>query len=186
MDSITLRTSIKGDLKRFLILRGSLLALIGIALLVYSGAFISLQTLANWGIAIWFISFILIALGLIPYRRITRLEENPNTLTITDDGNLHYLRHGHDVLTFPLKSISKVSYVEEKGLYGIAVDLDPKEKPNIPNPPISVVMQMFLIPMKRRHKFDRFFPYFSKRSAYELNELISEEKFKTSSLAPDL
>jgi hypothetical protein len=176
MDSITLRTTIKRGLKRFLIIRGSLLALIGITLLVYSGAFISPQTLTNWGIALWLVSFFFIAWGLIPYKRITKLESNPNTLTVTNDGNLHYLRHGHDLLTFPLKSITKIKYVEEKGLYGIAVDLDPEDEPHIPNPPLSVIMQMFLIPMKKRHKFDRFFPYFSERTARELNELIIEAK----------
>ncbi len=172
MDSITIRTSIRPGLKRFLLIRGTLLALIGVALLIYSGVFISVETLTNWGAAIVLVSFLLMAWGLVPYKRITKMEENPNKLVITEDEHLHYHRHGKDILTFPLKAIKDVKFIGEKSLYGIALELEPDWKEKVPDPALSVVMQMFLYSMKKRHQFDRFFPYFSERGAEEVKELV--------------
>jgi len=167
-DSITIRTSIKPELKRFLLIRGSLLALIGVGLLLYSGVSIEVETLSHWGLAIFLTSILLIAWGLVPYRQITKMEENPNKIVITDDEMLHYHRHGKDVLTFPLSAIKEAHYIEDMGVYGITLTV--KEK--VPNPAISVIMQKFLFALKRRHKFDRFFPFFSERGTKQLKELL--------------
>lgn len=172
MDSITIRTSIKPKLKRFLLIRGSLLALIGVGLLLYSGIFITVDTLSNWGAAIWFISFLFIAWGLVPYRRITKIEENPNQIVVTEDEMIHYHRHGKDILSFPLAAIEEIHFVRDMGLYGIALTLKEETQSQVPNPAISVVGQMFLWTMRRRHKFDRFFPFFSERGTKQLQELL--------------
>lgn len=171
-DQITIRTSIKSGLKRSLLIRGTVLAAIGMALLLYAGITISLPVLSQWGAAIWLISIFLIALGMIPYRRVVKIENNPNQIMITDDGLVHYHRHGRDVFTLPLDAIEEVRFLEDMGLYGIAVTLKESEREKIPYPAISVVMQMFQWSLKRNHSFDRFFPFFSERGARKLQELI--------------
>jgi len=175
MDSITIRTTVTPQLKKSLLIRGSILALIGAGLLLYSGVFVTVQTLTKWGSAIFLISFLLIAWGLVPYRRLIKIEENPNQIVVTEDQMLHYHRQGKDILSFPLAAIEKVHFIEDVGLYGIALTLKAETQDQVSDPAISVITQMFLTKMKRRHKFDRFFPFFSKRGAKELKDIIESQ-----------
>lgn len=173
MDTITLRTSIRPQLKRLLLFRGTILGLLGMGALLYGGIFVPVEALTSWGGALVLVSFILIGWGLIPYRRITKMEESPNRLVITEDEMMHYHRHGKDILKFPLKALKDVRFIDDGSLYGIALDLKPEWEEKVPNPAVSVVMQMFLWSLKKKHHFDRFFPYFSKRAAEELKEMVA-------------
>lgn len=162
MDAITIRTSVKHGLKRFLMIRGAILALIGVALLLYSGVFVPVDTLANWGLPIFLTSIFFICWGMIPYKRVVKLETSPNAITVTDKGELHYIRHGKDIATYRISDIEKVEYVEQKGVYGIGIEF----RKEMPKKAISVIGQMF------RSKYDLFLPYFSERGYEELSATL--------------
>ncbi len=86
-------------------------------------------------------------MGLLPYRKLARLEINPDKIVIQPDESLQYYVKGKNTLTIPLNSIAKVEYVEQSNGYGII--LWQKDSPGT-----------------------FFFPYFTQSSFEELLQLI--------------
>lgn len=173
-DSVTIYTSIKPQLKRFVLLRGTLIALAGVALIVYAGAFLGPSTLNNWGLAIFLSGAFFIALGLIPYKRVARIEEAPNKIIVTDRRQLHYYRHGKDVWTLPLEAIEQVVEIDEPGFYGIGLKLSSEYTGALPK--LSIIGEIYARGIRSRHRVDVIFPYFSRHSYRELEETVRLEK----------
>lgn len=120
---------------------GSILAILGAALLLYSGIALPVETLKKWGALLFLISLGLIAAGLIPYRRLQKLELNPDQLVILEKG-LIYKRAGVQEWQLPFDSIQSIDYVDNPWRYGILLHIE--------------------------NRWDIFLPYFTKRSYEEL------------------
>lgn len=82
-------------------------------LVLLAGSF-SKIVLENWGSGLFLLSFALIAFGLIPYRRLKRVEENPQTLVMSETA-LTYRG-----VSYPLVS-SHVAFYENRINYGIVL-----------------------------------------------------------------
>lgn len=89
----------------------------------------------------------LIALGLIPYRRLQRLEVRPNELVISEHGLIYY-KGGDLQWKLPYSSIQRLSFQETAWRYGIALDVE--------------------------GRFDLFLPYFTKRSFQILDQAFKD------------
>jgi hypothetical protein len=122
-DFLKLRTSIKPELMRKALFRGSLLGGTGVFLLVISGIFMPVPILSQWGIPIFLLAMLLIAFGMIPYRKLTRLEKSPNEIIISSDDLLTYCRKGKIIFQISLSSISSCSYIDDESVYGIKLIL---------------------------------------------------------------
>lgn len=120
---------------------GSILAILGALLLLYSGIALPVETLKKWGVLLFLISLGLIAAGLIPYRRLQRLELNPDQLVILEKG-LIYKRAGVQEWQLPFDSIQSIDYVDNPWRYGILLHVE--------------------------NSWDIFLPYFTRRSYEEL------------------
>lgn len=150
-ETIKLRTSIKTPLMRRVVLRGSFLALLGAAILLYAGVVMPVDSLSIWGLPLLLVSGSLITLGLLPYRKLTRLEKKPDELIISEN-QIQYIVRGKSSLTIPQQNIARTAYVEHGNMYGICVWL----KHPTPN---------------KNSRYDLFFPYFSEKAALTLQEL---------------
>ncbi len=142
-DFIKLRTSIKPDLMRKALFRGSLLGGSGAIILFLSGTFLRVQILSIWGLPLFFLSLGLITLGMLPYRRLTRLEKNPDGIIVSSDDLFIYRRKGKVILTTPLSMIISCEYVDDESLYGIKI---------------------------KANGIEYFLPYFSERASKSLIE----------------
>lgn len=123
------RSSIKSTLLKRTLFQGSFKALIGICFLVTGGAFLPVDLLYRWGFSIFLIGFGWITWGLYPYKKLLRLEANPNEL-IQDEKGLTYFQKGQPIFFIPSASIEHFSYYQGKKEYGILVKIfkSPKEK----------------------------------------------------------
>ncbi len=169
MEQIILRTAVLKPLKSHLVKRGSLYAILGGALLLGFGAFSPPLFLSRWGLLIWCSALFLIAWGLIPYKRVAKLEEIPNRL-ILDGEKLSYFKGEKLCRQVDRKSIVSADFIEVNPLYGISLKVDPETKEQLPEP--SFMARVCLKKVKAAHDYDLFFPYFSKRSARELQEWL--------------
>ncbi|NGX61748.1 MAG: hypothetical protein K940chlam9_01237 [Chlamydiae bacterium] len=120
-----------------------------------------------WGIPLFFTGLILIAIGILPYRRLTRIQLKPHEFHY-DGQSLHYYEQGKPQLRIPQNSIESLSYVEKDELYGLLIKLKRpfQEKIAILNNRFD--LESFLT--KSAEKFpegDLFLPYFSERSFKE-------------------
>lgn len=116
----TFFSSIKPSLKRHLIRRSLLFVLPGFVLLFYMGVFLKTSALEKWGLWGFALSFLLISGGMIPYRRIMRLETTPHKLSLEKEG-LCFTHTKKGEVVFPLEQIEKFHFVERKGFYGIRI-----------------------------------------------------------------
>lgn len=142
----TFFSSVHPKLLKKVLYQGTLIAGIGVLMLVSASIFSTPQFLSKWGIYIFIIAAFLMALGLIPYRHLQRLEENPNKITLSENGLLHYYKGKSLSFSIPLKDIQSISWMENPYLYGIKLHI--------------------------KHDKFKFLPFFSKRSYNELNEAL--------------
>ena len=144
-------SSISPSLLRFVLFRGTFLAGIGSAILLFAGIFLPAKRLDLWGLPFFLLAFGLIAWGLIPYRRLKRLETNPYVLLCDDKEEVHFFARGKLQLSIRRRSIKDIMWVEKKKrfwlfsspAYGIEVALHQPRNATL------------------------FFPYFSKASFEE-------------------
>lgn len=119
------KTTIKDSLIRYYLFRGTILAGLGGGILLFTGVFLPLLSLSEMGIPIFLLGIGLITWGLLPYRRLWRLELNPCELVAND--NYLALFHGERRLLYiPQKKIAKIQYFEGKHAYGLRLMLKSK------------------------------------------------------------
>ena len=167
----TLRSSVKSSLMRFALLRGTILAGLGAAVLIY-GTFLPVKTLSVWGFPLFCLSLGMIAVGLLPYRKLRRLEMNPYEILIEDDQWWHFVAKGVCLFSIPINSVEKTEYLDEANQYGIKVFLKKPIKEQIKVHARDFDMGGFIATSRKRQKCDLFLPYFSARAYNSLKKPV--------------
>jgi len=173
-ESVTIRSSIDSQVMKRALIKGTLWGGLGGLLLLIGGIFLPLQEMKIWGALLFIFSFGLITYGLLPYKRLRRLEENPDQLTMEDNW-LHFLVRGKLLFSIPVESIDHLEWIDSNGrdsngnVYGIKVFLkNPLSKKVIIQSP-KFDFAKFRQDSLKKYQSDLFFPYFSKRSFLSLN-----------------
>lgn len=168
-------SSIKTSLLQKTLKRGSLVASIGAFILLFGGVFIPADTLKILGFPIFMLSFFLIAVGLVPYRKLRRLELNPNRIILEDNRYIQFCSQGKKKFSLPINSIESMKYVEKNNEYGIGIKL----KTPIPEKIILYNSSFSIVSMQKksqnRFDVDLFLPYFSKRSFERFQQEIASD-----------
>lgn len=163
-ESFTIRSSIKPQLMKSTLLKGFFIALLGILLLFFGGIFLPEHLLQIWGPPLFLAGVGLVIFGLLPFKKLTRLELKPMVLT-AENGELVLLNNKKPVLMIPESSILNIEFVEDNKGYGIGIWFrQPVEKKIIIHDPKYKVKGAF--------NADLFLPYFSRRSVNELKEWL--------------
>jgi len=166
-DVTTVRSSVQSTLIRRALIRGTILAGAGAILLALSGSLIPPGALWIWGLPIYITSIALIALGMLPYRQLKRLEMNPYAL-IQDDLWLRFSSKGELLFSIPLTSIAETKYIDDQYIYGIGVWLKKPLPQKIVVRDRHFDLEAFMKKSQKEHGCDLFFPYFTERSAIQL------------------
>lgn len=159
------RTSVDKELLRRVVLRGSLIAAVGLLLMLFGNG-IPASHLSGWGAGIVLLSLALITLGLLPYRRLARLQLHPNELTLSEE-ELLYTRKKAPPLWIDRSSIADLRWLRRGELYGIAITLRPPATRRAD-------LQQEVARWRRLLDCDLFLPYFSKESCDQLQSSLSE------------
>lgn len=168
---LTLRSSVKSSFKKSVLVRGTILAVLGVSLWLYGGIFLSIATLSTWGWPILLLGGALIIIGLLPYRKLSRLENKPHEIIVTDLEELYFSLQGTPMFKIALEHIEEMAYLDDDNRYGIGLWVkDPKNKNIIVTHP-TLEFNAYLKNCQKQYLCDVFFPYFSKRSFQELEEL---------------
>jgi hypothetical protein len=164
----TIRSSIKPELMRFALFRGTLIATFGMGVILASGG-LPVKFLTLWGIPLFFIGITCIGVGLLPYRHLAKLELKPHTLSY-DGEDFLFQKLGKPLFKIPEISIEKMVYLEKGRIYGIGIWLkSPLEKK------VKILVPQFNIArfMRSANRFegcDLFLPFFSQKSFKSLLE----------------
>lgn len=160
-------STIKTDIKKAALIKGSSIAGVGILSWVLGAVFMDRQQLQDYGWLVFLFGLVLLAVGMIPYKRLTRLENSPNEIVF--DGEIFsYYRRGLPAFTIPAESIKETIYLEKTEPYGIGIQLKtPLPKPvTVQDPHLDMVD--FQKKSQRGYGCDLFLPYFSRRTYQEL------------------
>ncbi len=153
-DTLSLFSCVHPQLMRSTLFRGVGLALLGLTPLIYAGLFLPVTPLNRWGAPLFLLSMLLITWGLLPYRKLTRLEKKPDQLLIQENGTIEYYVRGILQLSMAQDEIDHVSYFHSPSKYGIALWRKASKQEISP----------------------LFFPYFSERSYRELESLLEPKE----------
>ncbi|MEC7838708.1 MAG: hypothetical protein VX777_01565 [Chlamydiota bacterium] len=164
VDSIRLFSSVKPTFMRRALIKGSLIAGSGVLLLAYCGAFIPPESLQIWGLPVLFAGGTLITMGLLPYRRLRRMESQPSELIVVDGKYIQYINDGKQVYSIPMQSIERYDYVETDTEYGIAVLLKDSPQEKIVVHDRKFDMESHQKKSKEKYGCHIFIPYFSRRA----------------------
>lgn len=174
--SHTFSSSISSALMRQALMRGFSLGFLGALILLIPGSFLPPALLHKWGWALFLTAIGLITWGLLPYRRLSKLQLNPDKLILVDEEHISYFQQGRKILTLPIESIASVREISVQRFYGIAVEFKtPPIEPIQVHGNSSEVEKMRKQGMKYG-KADLFFPYFTKHTCMELEKLLGTDE----------
>lgn len=168
-------STIKPSLYRSVLFRGSCIGGAGALLLLLSGTFFPLSFLEVGGIPLAFVSFSLIAIGLLPIRRLMRLSSQPDLL-ICQSSALFYHKKGKLVLQLPFSLITSLHFHQDGEQYGIGIKLSKIAKNHLQTLHPHVNLTSFFERSQAAFPaFDLFLPFFSEQISTDLLELLSLE-----------
>lgn len=150
-------TSIDPIFKRRILLKGTFLAAIGAFILLAGGALIPASHLSLWGAPLVLLAIILIAGGLIPYRRLCKKELCPDRIEINE--SFHFFRKGRLILAIPFQAIASLSFVSTLSYYGLMIHLYPHCQQKIAIH--FFIPELTHLRRSGRKKVEIFLPFFS-------------------------
>lgn len=119
-DGIKLFTTIKPNLLKYYLIKSTILSIFGISVLFLGGIFLPSYLLAYFGIPILLLGGALITWGMIPYKKINRLELKPNEILLTDS-YFQYFESRKPIISIPIQQISEYDFFENDIDYGVKV-----------------------------------------------------------------
>lgn len=173
MQNLKLRSSIKPELMRRTLFRGTIVAAIGGIVLLYGALFLPTEFLTRWGLPIAVLAGILVTVGLLPYKRLVKLGKQPYELVAIEDKSLQFFSHGRHIFTIPTNSIEKLTYIERKNVYGIGLKLKKPLPEKLSVHDSRYPVERFQTRSRKVFNHDFFFPYFTQRS---YDDLINFQK----------
>ena len=174
---LKLRSSVHSSLKRQMLWQGTLLALVGLSILGYSSLFFSSADLGIWGFLLFCLGIGFISAGLIPYRRLCRLEINPHEIVVLDEVTIKFNWQGKSTLTVPWISVSKTAYMKRSHKnYGIGIWLKQPAPEKVIVHDLNFNVRCFQDGSRRLYGCDLFLPFFSEHSYKELLETMNQEE----------
>lgn len=160
------RSSITTSLRRAVLMRGTCIAIVGVLLILFGGMFIPPDRMTYWGLPLFLVGFGMITWGLLPYRRLCQIENNPRELVLSEDeSSLSLFCKGKIALSIPLACIASIKYIEESNRYGVGMMLKGSpQKIEVYNTKLLCVNELGC---------DLFFEYFSRRAFEFIEKEIS-------------
>lgn len=162
-ETVKLFGTIKTPLLRRVLFRGTALAFIGVSLLTAASTYLPENWLALLGLPILLSGAALIAIGLVPYRRLQRMEKKPSELII-DGAYLQHVALGKQQLSLPMDSVARIDYFEKDSEYGVALWLKEKGEGAVIVHAPRLDAASLLQKSRKKYGCDLFFPYFSRRA----------------------
>lgn len=136
----------------------------------YGNFYMSAEILGIWGFLIYCVALGCIAYGMIPYRRLCALEQNPHLCILTDDDLVSFYFKGKPALAIPLSAIKTLEYSKTSTNYGILFSL----KSNAHSPVhIRGKFGQLILPQIFKDPYF-FFPFFSEYSFKLLKQELQE------------
>lgn len=165
-------SSIQPKLMKRSLFLGTGIAALGLLPICAAFLYLPPEKLSSWGLIAFCLGIGLIGIGMLPYRRLCRLERHPHKLTLKGEESLIYSIGDKHVLCIPLSLISRLRYCENGRNYGIGLDLKPNGPGCASLRGCSLEAARHLKSGSKQWGCTFFFPFFTRRAADTLNKHI--------------
>ncbi len=163
----TLYSGVKQELISATLFKGARWAVFGIVILVASGIWMPPELMTTWGAFLLLIALTLIAWGLLPYRRLTYLQSNPNKLLL-EAHMLQYVHRGRICFAVPRSAIAHAGCVPS----GIALWLQDPLPEKMTLLQRRFPLSRFIKQSRKQADCDLFFAHFGKTAFREMEEWL--------------
>jgi len=116
---LSFHTTIDAKYKIALLKRGTFMATIGLGAMIFASIEIGPSLLSKSGIFIFLFGVFMIGYGLLPYRKLMRLELSPHHLFVDEKG-IEYV-HNKIIEQIALNEIASMEYYQGTNGYGIKI-----------------------------------------------------------------
>lgn len=154
-------TSIPAKVLKKQLFRGSLLSCMGLCTIFGAYFFLTGKELARYGWILFLLGTTTIAYGMVPFRKLTRLQIFPYQLQTTST-HLIYLKGEKTLLEVPKSNILQITYHQEGNKSGIGVSVKNRDTIHLYDSMESRAV------LRKESEVDLFFPYFSRISFDQL------------------
>lgn len=169
---IKLYSSIKPQILKRTLFKGTIMGLVGVSILFLS-LFLPLSILKVCGLPLFLVSFMLIGGGMIPYKRLTKLEKQPHEIEC-NDLELLFSKGGRAFFRLMLDKIQGIEFIETEEIYGIGIKLKKSSEGCLTLLTTHAHFATHTTTMKNHvPELDLFLPHFTYRSFHHLQEYIS-------------
>jgi hypothetical protein len=136
----------------------------GALLLFYGALLFSQATLEKWGAITFLMSMFLIALGLIPYQQLKKLQLDPDEIHLFNN-TFQVFKKNKEPFTLPYQKIASLKFCEMRSIYGIAIELKEKDFTSARE-------------NKTRSYYhcDLFLPFFTQRALRSMEEILKAQE----------
>lgn len=162
------KTSVNSQLKKDALLKGTLLAGLGMLVLIGGSVILTQEQLAQYGFFIFLFGIALVTYGMIPYRKLVRLEHSPDEIHVDDDHTWIYFRKGKKIAEIPQTAIESADFIAHDPDYGICLQFKKKPSDKVKVCDSDAHLQM------DKYGCDLFLPYFTERSMNRLRSGTDE------------
>ncbi len=169
-NGLILRSVIHSSVLENSLLKGSAIALIGV-FLIFISYYHLLPLSEAWANLFLWAGFLLIAAGLIPYKKLSRLQINPDILYVDDD-EAHLIRAKVTRLSIPIEQIVDVAYMDTHGVNGLLLQLEKGHNISIPKDIVKATQKLASKDPTKTYSNAILLPHFPERSAIELREHV--------------
>jgi len=158
------KTAVNSKIKKDALLNGTLLAGLGMLILIGGSVSFSKEQLSQYGFLIFVFGIALITLGMMPYRKLVRIENCPDEIHVNDDHTWVYYVKGKKLAEIPQETMESVNFIARDPSYGICIHFKKNSSSKVKVSDSDTQLQI--------NKFgcDLFMPYFTERSVHQLNE----------------
>lgn len=177
-DEYKIRSSVQPQLVQNILLRGTLLGALGAFLLIFCSIFIPEELLAKVGLPLFFISFGIITLGLLPYRKLKKLELRPHEIVIHSGKEFIFAWQGAPCFTIPFDCVECIKSISSGSYYGIAIKIRRLSKEKITVLNGSFDLNSYVDKCRKKYSCDIFLPYFTQSSFQAFEEFIKDEEIE--------
>lgn len=171
-----LRSAIQTGLLNRALKKGSWLAGSGALLIILCGTFLPLSIISILGIPIFITGITLIGIGLLPYKKLCRLQLKPHEIHINAT-ELLFLQMGKPLFKVAIRSIEKLAFLRKENIYGIGLWLKRplEERVKVLQPHFNFAAFM-ADSLERFDGCDLFLPYFTDASCRETIDLLELDR----------
>jgi hypothetical protein len=175
-EHLIVHSQVKPELKKRVLTRGTILGVLGAAIWLFAGIMIPQGTLTDWGLPLFLLGLGFITFGLLPYRQLMKVDNNPSDLLLIENTQLSYAEAGVKKFTVPFSCIEKIGDLEGDSPYGIKIWLKNPLPDKLVVHDLKYDFADEIEKTRSKYQCDIFLPYFTESAFRKAEQFMNLAK----------